>query len=47
LQILIADEANANDILTMLQYYDQPHWIRDFKRNIGLTPQELLNRYKD
>jgi AraC-like DNA-binding protein len=29
-----------------IAYYDQSHFIRDFKRHIGLTPFELVRRYK-
>lgn len=27
------------------RYYDQPHFINDFKRNIGITPFELIKLY--
>lgn len=27
-------------------YYDQSHYLGDFKRNIGITPSQLINLYK-
>lgn len=35
----------ADDSSTMDYYYDQSHFIQDFKRNIGITPRELLQYY--
>lgn len=46
LEILTSKKARPADVLTAVQYYDQPHFIRDFKRNIGITPMELIARYK-
>lgn len=36
----------SNDILELVRYYDQSHFINDFKRNIGITPLELISKYK-
>lgn len=29
-----------------LGYYDQPHLIKEIKKNIGITPVELLKNYQ-
>jgi AraC-like DNA-binding protein len=44
LEILTDGKAAPGDILNMAAYYDQSHFIKDFKRNIGLTPLELIRR---
>ncbi|MGM0213535.1 DUF6597 domain-containing transcriptional factor [Enterococcus sp. AZ109] len=31
---------------TINYYYDQSHFIQDFKRNIGITPKELIQYYR-
>ena len=46
LKILTSPKASAAAILNATNYYDQPHFINDFKRNIGLTPQELIAKYQ-
>jgi len=46
LEILTSGRAAPSDILNTAAYYDQSHFIKDFKRNIGLTPLELVRRYK-
>lgn len=46
LQILTSPKARPADILSISGYYDQPHFIKDFKRNIGITPLELVRLYK-
>jgi AraC-like DNA-binding protein len=46
LEILTSGKATPRDILNITTYYDQSHFIKDFKRNIGLTPFELMRRYK-
>lgn len=45
LQILTTKDANPKDIMDKYNYYDQAHFINDFKRNIGLTPLELVRKY--
>jgi AraC-like DNA-binding protein len=45
LKALTSGRARPSDILSVSSYYDQSHYIKDFKRNIGLTPSELLRRY--
>ena len=45
LTIILDKKAASIDVLSAINYYDQPHMIRDFKRNIGITPFELLKRY--
>ena len=46
LQILTSDNASSYEVLAATNYYDQPHFIRDFKANLGITPLELLRRYQ-
>ncbi|MDR1066186.1 MAG: helix-turn-helix domain-containing protein [Clostridiales bacterium] len=46
LKILTGGKASPSDILNITAYYDQSHFIKDFKRNVGLTPFELIRRYK-
>jgi AraC-like DNA-binding protein len=46
LEILTGGKAAPSDILNITTYYDQSHFIKDFKRNIGLTPFELIRRYE-
>jgi AraC-like DNA-binding protein len=46
LEILTGGKAAPSDILNITAYYDQSHFIKDFKRNVGLTPFELIRRYK-
>lgn len=46
LEILTSPEAASVDILSATDYYDQPHFIRDFKRNLGITPMELIRKYQ-
>jgi len=45
LQILTSGQADSKDVMDMTNYYDQSHFINDFKRNIGLTPLELMRKY--
>lgn len=44
LKTMLAEKSSKN-IMKISNYYDQPHFINDFKKNIGLTPLELLNKY--
>ncbi|MGL6200018.1 MAG: helix-turn-helix domain-containing protein [Lachnospiraceae bacterium] len=46
LEILTSRKASPADILNIVGYYDQPHFINDFKRNIGITPMELIRIYQ-
>lgn len=46
LEILTSPKARPADILSVTGYYDQPHFIKDFKRNIGITPMELIRLYQ-
>jgi AraC-like DNA-binding protein len=45
LQILTSGKAVPSDVLNLVNFYDQAHFINDFKRNIGLTPFELVRKY--
>lgn len=47
LQILTSQQARPADILAVTNYYDQPHFNKDFKHHLGITPLELLARYKN
>lgn len=42
--ILTSDNLNRGDYIS--GYYDQSHFINDFKRYIGITPSELLEKYE-
>lgn len=42
LEILTSTKASPADILNATRYYDQSHFINDFKQNIGLTPLEFI-----
>jgi AraC-like DNA-binding protein len=46
LEILTSGKASPGDALNTVNYYDQSHFIKDFKRNIGITPVELLKKYR-
>ena len=46
LQLLTAPPIASADIIDTTNYYDQPHFINDFKRNMGITPMELLRVLK-
>jgi AraC-like DNA-binding protein len=46
LETLANGKASPSDILNVTTYYDQSHFIKDFKRNVGLTPFELIRRYE-
>lgn len=45
LEILTSGKSTPSDVLNAVSYYDQSHFINDFKRNIGLTPFELVRKY--
>jgi AraC-like DNA-binding protein len=45
LHVLTSGKANPSDMLNLVNFYDQAHFINDFKRNIGITPFELVRRY--
>lgn len=46
LEILTSCKASPADIMNVAGYYDQPHFINDFKRNLGITPLELIHIYR-
>ena len=45
LKNLTSGEKSPKDIMDISNYYDQSHFIHDFKQNIGLTPFELVRKY--
>lgn len=46
LKQLTSAEAASGKILPIDGYYDQAHFIKDFKRNLGITPRELIRHYQ-
>lgn len=42
LALLRSSDTRPNEVMDAVNYYDQPHFIKDFKRNIGIAPQEYL-----
>lgn len=46
--MMLFDQLTSTDVeqKNIEGYYDQPHAIRDIKTNIGITPLELIRRYK-
>lgn len=47
LDILITKKTRPTNLITLTNYYDQPHFNRDFKEKIGITPNELLQMYEE
>ena len=47
LHVLSSNKVKPKDMLEVVAYYDQSHFIHDFKKNIGLTPLEYLQSMKD
>jgi AraC-like DNA-binding protein len=45
LKKLTSGEKSPKGIMDISNYYDQSHFIHDFKQNIGLTPLELVRKY--
>ena len=45
LKKITTEEKSPKDIMDISNYYDQSHFIHDFKQNIGLTPLELVRKY--
>ena len=45
LKNMTSGQKNSKDIMDISNYYDQSHFIHDFKQNIGLTPLELVRKY--
>ena len=46
LRLLLLKNTNTNRVLDDLNYYDQAHFTKDFKRHLGMTPRELVARYE-
>ena len=46
LTLLSKADASTSKVLETLQYYDQSHLIKDFKRHIGVTPSSYLEMQK-
>jgi len=47
LNLITTGKAAPNEILELIQFSDQSHFIREFKKYIGLTPYEYLQKYQD
>jgi len=45
LEMLTSNKELPSGVLEMINFYDQSHFIKDFKKNIGLTPLELVRKY--
>lgn len=45
LKSLTSEKLSPKDVIDISNYYDQSHFINDFRRNIGLTPFELMKKY--
>jgi len=46
LELLTSPKALPGDVRDISSYYDQAHFIKDFKRNLGITPLELIRHYQ-
>ena len=47
LNTITSGEVAPNEILALIQFSDQSHFIREFKKYLGLTPYEYLQKYQD
>jgi AraC-like DNA-binding protein len=47
LKTLLSENKRPNEVLNRANYYDQSHFIRDFKKFIGITPFDLVQKYKN
>jgi AraC-like DNA-binding protein len=45
LENITSGKKRPQEALEISNYYDQSHFIKDFKRHIGLTPLELIEKY--
>lgn len=45
LSFLMSGNITPKNVMEQSNYYDQAHFINDFKRHIGLTPFELLRKH--
>jgi len=46
MNVMLSGNATPSNILELTTFYDQSHFINDFKRNIGLTPFEYLRLFR-
>lgn len=44
--LFLTTQGDKRNVSAFQHYYDQPHFINDFKKHIGLTPTELLAMYE-
>ena len=47
LTAITSGESAPNEILELIKFSDQSHFIREFKKYMGLTPYEYLRKYQD
>ena len=47
LNVITSGKSAPNEMLELIQFSDQSHFIREFKKYIGLTPYEYLKKYQD
>lgn len=47
LRLLYQKEVVPKEMLDKIQFSDQSHFIREFKKYVGLTPYEFLEKIKD
>ena len=47
LRVITDGQAAPKDILDLIQFSDQSHFIREFKKYLGLTPYEYLKKYQE
>lgn len=46
LSLLVDSKIGISETLGQVNYYDQAHFTNDFKKNIGITPLDLIKLYK-
>ena len=47
LELLISSEVDSSEVLSQIEYYDQSHYIKDFRKNIGITPSDFIKIYRE
>ena len=47
LHLITTGKVAPNEILKLIQFSDQSHFIRTFKKHLGLTPYEYLQKLQD
>ena len=47
LELLISSEVDSSEVLSQIEYYDRSHYIKDFRKNIGITPSDFIKIYRE